>query len=79
MVNDDGTCRFRASPGGRQRYLTVDAEQIARVREALALLCSQPPKGDYSSFSTHNNLTKSSTVIPAARMRDRNVPGAISR
>ena len=36
--------QFAASAGGKHRYLTADAEQIARVREALVQLASQPPK-----------------------------------
>lgn len=35
--------QFSASDQGRHRYLTVNAEQIARVREALVQLASQPP------------------------------------
>jgi hypothetical protein len=43
-VNDDGVTRFTPSGGGRHQYLTVDAIQIARVREALVQLASQPPE-----------------------------------
>jgi inosine-uridine nucleoside N-ribohydrolase len=42
-VEQDGTTSFRSEPQGPHRYLTVNAEQIARVREAQELLCSQPP------------------------------------
>lgn len=34
--------QFAPSPTGQHRYLTVDAEQIARVREALVQLVTQP-------------------------------------
>ncbi|MBX3414762.1 MAG: nucleoside hydrolase [Pirellulales bacterium] len=38
-----GVTHFEPKAGGRHRYLTVDAEQISRVREALVQLASQPP------------------------------------
>lgn len=44
-VDDKDVTQFAAVEGGRQRYLTVNAEQIARVREALVQLASQPPSG----------------------------------
>jgi inosine-uridine nucleoside N-ribohydrolase len=44
VVEDDGTTRFRTQEGGLHRYLIVSPEQIARVREALVMLCSQPPR-----------------------------------
>ena len=34
---------FDEIPDGKHRYLIADALQVARVREALALLASQPP------------------------------------
>jgi inosine-uridine nucleoside N-ribohydrolase len=34
--------QFRPDPKGPHRYLTVNAEQVARVREALVQLASQP-------------------------------------
>ncbi len=43
-VQPDGITVFEASPAGRHRYLKVDGEQIARVREALIVLASQPPQ-----------------------------------
>lgn len=43
VVDDQGVTRFRQEEGGRHRYLTVNEEQIARVREAQVMLCSQPP------------------------------------
>jgi inosine-uridine nucleoside N-ribohydrolase len=44
VVQDDGTTRFRPNPSGLHRYLRVTPEQIVRVREAQAMLCSQPPE-----------------------------------
>jgi len=43
QIDDQGVTRFVPSPGGRHRHLTVDDLQIARVREALVQLASQPP------------------------------------
>ncbi len=42
-VDDGDVTQFDAGANGRHRFLTVDAEQIARVREALVQLASQPP------------------------------------
>ena len=42
-VAQDGTTSFQPESQGPHRYLIVNAEQIARVREAQELLCSQPP------------------------------------
>jgi len=42
-VEADGLTRFTAAPGGRDRYLTLNEVQIARVKEALVELASQPP------------------------------------
>ncbi len=42
-IDDKNITRFAPSPEGKHRYLKVDAEQIARVREALIQLASQPP------------------------------------
>lgn len=42
-VGDDGLTRFVPSPEGQHRYLSVDEQQIQRVREALIHLASQPP------------------------------------
>lgn len=42
-VDDQEVTQFSAGPTGQHRYLTVNAEQIARVREALVQLASQPP------------------------------------
>jgi len=43
-VEDDGFTRFKESPSGRHRYLTVSPQQIIRVTEALVQLSSQPPQ-----------------------------------
>jgi inosine-uridine nucleoside N-ribohydrolase len=42
-VLENGETTFSPAPEGKHRYLKVDAAQIARVTEALALLCSEPP------------------------------------
>jgi hypothetical protein len=42
-VEADGLTRFTATPDGRDRYLTLNEVQIARVKEALVELASQPP------------------------------------
>jgi inosine-uridine nucleoside N-ribohydrolase len=42
VVEDDGFTRFVADPKGSHRILLVRPDQITRVREAQALLCSQP-------------------------------------
>lgn len=42
-VEDDQTTSFQETSEGRHRYLIVTPVQIARVREAQELLCSQPP------------------------------------
>jgi len=41
-VEDNQTTSFHEEPNGPHRYLIVSPEQIARTREALELLCSQP-------------------------------------
>ena len=43
-VDDKNMTNFAPMAGGRHRYLKVDSEQIARVREALVTLASQPPE-----------------------------------
>ncbi len=43
VVEDDGVTRFTLDPDGPHRHLMVRPEQIVRVREAQAMLCSQPP------------------------------------
>jgi len=42
-IGQDGFARHTAGGHGRHVFLTVTAEQIARVREALVMLSSQPP------------------------------------
>jgi uncharacterized Ntn-hydrolase superfamily protein len=42
-VDDQAITQFEPSENGRHRYLSVTPEQIARVREALVQLASQPP------------------------------------
>jgi hypothetical protein len=44
-VEEDGFTRFTPKADGRDRYLTLDTVQVARVREALVQLASQPPGG----------------------------------
>lgn len=41
-VDDEGKTRLESDPGGRHRYLIVDAVQRARVLEALVELATQP-------------------------------------
>src|ERR1051326_5089101 len=42
-VDDQGVTTFTPGASGKQRYLTVDDTQRARVREAISVLVSQPP------------------------------------
>jgi inosine-uridine nucleoside N-ribohydrolase len=42
-LDEKNMTHFTPTAGGKHRYLSVDAVQIARVREALVLLASQPP------------------------------------
>ena len=42
-VEQDGFTRFTPAPEGRDRFLTLNDLQIARVKEALVELASQPP------------------------------------
>ena len=42
-VDDQMVTRFEESPTGKHRYLMVDGLGVARVREALIQLASQPP------------------------------------
>ena len=42
-IDEKGKSHFEEQEEGNHQYLTVDALQIARVREALALLTSEPP------------------------------------
>jgi Inosine-uridine preferring nucleoside hydrolase len=43
-VDEKNMTHFTPAATGRHRYLKVDAQQIARVREALIILASQPPE-----------------------------------
>ena len=43
-VEPDGFTRFVEKPGGRDRFLKMDALQQARTLEALAQLATQPPR-----------------------------------
>lgn len=42
-VEADGFVYFTPDPKGQHRYLTMDAQQAARVREAFSQLCSERP------------------------------------
>jgi hypothetical protein len=42
-VEADGFTRFTPKAGGRDRYLTLDTQQIVRLKEALVQLASEPP------------------------------------
>ena len=43
-VQDDGKIRFSTAKGGSHRRMSVNRQQIVRVREALVMLASQPPQ-----------------------------------
>lgn len=46
VVDDDGFTRFEPSDDGKHRFLKFDNDaMIARVREAMVQLCSEPPPG----------------------------------
>lgn len=42
-IEDDGFSRFAPKADGKNRYLTVNSEQRARVVECFVQLCSEPP------------------------------------
>jgi hypothetical protein len=42
-VEADGFTRFTPAPEGRDRFLTLNDIQAARLKEALVQLASQPP------------------------------------
>jgi inosine-uridine nucleoside N-ribohydrolase len=44
-VESDGFTRFTPQAGGRDRFLILKENQIARLKEALVELASEPPKG----------------------------------
>lgn len=43
VVEEDGFTSFKPAADGPHRYLIATPEQVATVREAQAMLCSQPP------------------------------------
>ena len=43
VVEDDGFVRFQPQENGSHRFLIATPEQVVRVREALVMLCSEPP------------------------------------
>jgi purine nucleosidase len=43
-VEENGFTRFTPEPQGRDRFLTLNDVQAARVKEALVQLASQPPR-----------------------------------
>jgi hypothetical protein len=43
-LEENGFTRFTPAPDGRDRYLTLTEVQVARVKEALVQLASQPPR-----------------------------------
>jgi len=45
VVDDDGFTQFRPEPNGPHCYLVVSPKQVIRVKEALVMLSSQPPRG----------------------------------
>ena len=42
-VKENGETTFQPDPNGRDRFLTLNPEQIAGIREVLAALTSEPP------------------------------------
>lgn len=44
VLDEEGYTSFEPDANGLHRYLKVSETQIAQVREALCLLCSEPPK-----------------------------------
>ncbi len=55
-VEDDGFVAFEPIANGRDRYLTINDQQIPVVREALRTLVSQPPKKLKSAKSPQHAL-----------------------
>lgn len=45
-VEDDGFVRFQPQENGPHRFLIATPDQVVRVREALVMLCSEPPAKD---------------------------------
>ena len=44
VLDEKGHTSFKPDPNGKHRYMKVSETQIARVREALCMLCSEPPR-----------------------------------
>ena len=44
VLDEEGKTNFEPDANGKHCYMKVSETQIARVREALCLLCSEPPK-----------------------------------
>ena len=44
LVDAEGVTSFQADPQGLHRFLKVSPEQVIRIREVQAMLCSQPNK-----------------------------------
>ena len=44
ILDENGHTTFKPDANGKHRYMKVSATQIAKVQEALTLLCSEPPK-----------------------------------
>ena len=44
VLDEKGHTSFQPDVNGKHRYMIVSETQIAQVREALCLLCSEPPK-----------------------------------
>ena len=51
-VVDGGVTDFKPGGHGRHRYLTVTPEQITRVKEALVMLASEPPRVRVHQYTT---------------------------
>lgn len=54
-VVDGGITSFKPGGHGRHRYLTVSPEQITRVKEALTLLATEPPRRIVYLYTTVEN------------------------
>ena len=44
VLNEKGHTSFKPDANGKHRYMKISETQIVQVREALCLLCSEPPK-----------------------------------
>ena len=47
VLDEKGHTTFEPDANGKHRYMMVSEMQIAQVREALCLLCSEPPKTNH--------------------------------